>query len=156
METHLIYTLDFDQISLQDLPRVGGKNASLGELFNALKPKGIGVLDGFATTADAYRFLLTQDSLEYKLRSLLDFDPQDVHELAIRGQAARAGDGDDAGQRPRHGIAIEPTLQPRHGDEDRRHRRERELEARLEQRRRRPGEQGERAEHEEVPAVARP
>jgi pyruvate,water dikinase len=90
METHLIYTLDFDQISLQDLPRVGGKNASLGELFNSLKPKGIGVLDGFATTADAYRFLLAQDSLEYKLRSLLDFDPEDVRELAIRGHAARA------------------------------------------------------------------
>ena len=90
METHLIYTLDFDQISLQDLPLVGGKNASLGELFNSLKPKGIGVLDGFATTADAYRFLLAQDSLEYKLRSLLDFDPDDVHELAIRGHAARA------------------------------------------------------------------
>ncbi|HEX6187558.1 MAG TPA: phosphoenolpyruvate synthase [Pyrinomonadaceae bacterium] len=90
METHLIYTLDFDQISLQDLPRVGGKNASLGELFNALKPKGIGVLDGFATTADAYRSLLAEDSLEYNLRALLDFDPEDVHELAIRGHAARA------------------------------------------------------------------
>ena len=90
MKPHLIHTLDFDQISLQDLSRVGGKNASLGELFNSLKPKGIGVLDGFATTADAYRFLLAQDSLEYKLRSLLDFDPEDVHELAIRGHAARA------------------------------------------------------------------
>lgn len=90
MKPLLIYTLDFDQISLQDLSRVGGKNASLGELFNALKPKGIGVLDGFATTADAYRFLLAHDSLEYRLRSLLDFDPEDVHELAIRGHAARA------------------------------------------------------------------
>lgn len=53
MSAKLLYTLGFGQISLKDLPRVGGKNASLGELFNMLKPKGIGVLDGFATTADA-------------------------------------------------------------------------------------------------------
>src|ERR1041385_5129464 len=90
MNEKLRYTLDFGQITLKDLSRVGGKNASLGELFNSLKPKGIGVLDGFATTADAYRLLLTQDSLEYKLRSLLDFDAEDVKELEIRGHVARA------------------------------------------------------------------
>lgn len=83
-ETDLVYTLDFNQITLKVIPHVGGKNASLGELFNSLKPKGVGVLDGFATTADAYRFLLAQASLEYQLRSLLDFDAEDVHELAIR------------------------------------------------------------------------
>jgi hypothetical protein len=51
-EESLVYTLDFGQITLKHLARVGGKNASLGELFNSLKPKGIGILDGFATTAD--------------------------------------------------------------------------------------------------------
>jgi phosphoenolpyruvate synthase/pyruvate phosphate dikinase len=40
----LEYVLDFAQITLKDLPRVGGKNASLGELFRALEPKGVGVL----------------------------------------------------------------------------------------------------------------
>ena len=90
MNTSLVYTLDFDQITLKDVPRVGGKNASLGELFNALKPQGVSVLDGFATTADAYRLLLRQGSLEYKLRSLLDFDAEDVKELEIRGHVARA------------------------------------------------------------------
>ena len=90
MTTHLTYTLEFSQISLKSLPLVGGKNASLGELFNALKPKGIGVLDGFATTADAYRSLLQERELEYRLRSLLsDFDVEDVNELSIRGHAAR-------------------------------------------------------------------
>lgn len=90
MTTHLTYTLDFSQVSLKNLPQVGGKNASLGELFNALKPKGIGVLDGFATTADAYRSLLQERELEYKLRSLLsDFDAEDVNELSIRGHGAR-------------------------------------------------------------------
>ncbi|HLA10952.1 MAG TPA: phosphoenolpyruvate synthase [Pyrinomonadaceae bacterium] len=91
MKSSPVYTVDFDQITLKSLPLVGGKNASLGELFNVLKAKGIGVLDGFATTADAYRALLVQDHLEYKLRSLLsDFDHEDIKELNIRGHAARS------------------------------------------------------------------
>src|SRR5512132_2385808 len=86
----LIYALDFAEIGLKDISRVGGKNASLGELFNALKPHGVGVIDGFATTADAYRALLAQGNLEYELRSLLsDFDAEDVKELGVRGHAAR-------------------------------------------------------------------
>jgi pyruvate,water dikinase len=90
MAHQLVYTLDFDQITLKNLPLVGGKNASLGELFNCLKPKGIGLLDGFATTADAYRALLAERNLEYELRSLLsDFDADDVKELSTRGHAAR-------------------------------------------------------------------
>ena len=90
MKNPLVYTLDFSQITLKSLPLVGGKNASLGELFNVLKPKGIGVLDGFATTADAYRALLAERDLEYELRTLLsDFDSEDVNELSIRGHAAR-------------------------------------------------------------------
>lgn len=86
----LVYTLDFAEIGLKDVNRVGGKNASLGELFNSLKPKGVGVIDGFATTADAYRSLLAQGELEYELRSLVsDFDHLDVEELRRRGHAAR-------------------------------------------------------------------
>jgi pyruvate, water dikinase len=86
----LIYTLDFSQIGLKDVSRVGGKNASLGELFNSLKRKGVGVVDGFATTANAYRALLAQGELEYELRSLVsDFDHEDVEELRRRGHAAR-------------------------------------------------------------------
>jgi pyruvate,water dikinase len=90
MRGKLAYTLNFAEITLKDLPRVGGKNASLGELFNVLKTQGVGVLDGFATTADAYRIFLMQNDLEYKLRSLLDFDAEDVNELAVRGHGARA------------------------------------------------------------------
>jgi pyruvate,water dikinase len=90
MQSKLVYTLDFSQITLKSLPLVGGKNASLGELFNALKAKGIGTLDGFATTADAYRALLAERDLEYELRTLLsDFDYEDVQELSTRGHAAR-------------------------------------------------------------------
>jgi pyruvate,water dikinase len=90
MHGQLIYTLNFSEISLKDINRVGGKNASLGELFNSLKPEGVGVIDGFATTADAYRALLAQGELEYELRSLVsDFDHEDVEELRRRGHAAR-------------------------------------------------------------------
>ncbi len=85
-----LYTLDFDRIALKDISRVGGKNASLGELFNALRLQGVGVLDGFATTADAYRRLLAEGRLENKLRSIFtDFNPEDMGELASRGHAAR-------------------------------------------------------------------
>jgi pyruvate,water dikinase len=86
-----IYTLDFAQITLGDVSRVGGKNASLGQLFNTLRPEGVNVLDGFATTADAYRRLLQEKNLAERLRALLsDFDLADVNELAKRGHAARA------------------------------------------------------------------
>ena len=84
------YVLDFSQITLDDLARVGGKNASLGELFRALRPAGVGVLDGFATTADAYRRLLATGRLEERLRSIFDsFDHENLPELVRRGQAAR-------------------------------------------------------------------
>ena len=85
------YTLDFSDITLKDVGRVGGKNASLGEMFRALKPKGVGVLDGFATTADAYWRLLQTNDLETRLRSIFGgLDAEDLAGLAERGHAARA------------------------------------------------------------------
>ena len=73
-----------------DLPRVGAENSSLGELFSALKPQGVGVLDGFATTADAYRRLLGMSGLEDRLRSIFaSLDTENLAGLAERGQAAR-------------------------------------------------------------------
>ena len=85
------YVLDFSQITLRDLPRVGGKNASLGELFRALKPRGVGVVDGFATTAQAYWRLLATHGLEDELREIFRaLDAENLEELARRGHAARA------------------------------------------------------------------
>ncbi|MBZ5677056.1 MAG: phosphoenolpyruvate synthase [Acidobacteriia bacterium] len=87
----LSYTLDFSQIGMQDVPRVGGKNASLGQLFRELKPQGVGVLDGFATTADAYWRLLAERELRARLEKILSgFNPENLEELAQRGHAARA------------------------------------------------------------------
>jgi pyruvate,water dikinase len=89
LETPL--TLDFGEITLDDISRVGGKNASLGELFHALAPQGVGVVDGFATTAEAYRQLVAGTNLGEQLRAILTgFDPEDLEELARRGAAARA------------------------------------------------------------------
>ena len=85
------YVLDFVEISLKDVPRVGGKNASLGELFRALTPMGVGALDGFATTAEAYRLLLATNDLDARLRQIFaSLNPEDLAELATKGQAARA------------------------------------------------------------------
>ena len=85
-----IYTLDFSDITHEDVGRVGGKNASLGEMFRALKPKGVGVLDGFATTADAYRFVLGIHGLGETLRSIFqELDAEDLTRLSEAGLAAR-------------------------------------------------------------------
>ena len=54
METTKTYTLPLSGISMNDLPRVGGKNASLGEMYRALVPSGVRVPNGFATTVEAY------------------------------------------------------------------------------------------------------
>jgi pyruvate,water dikinase len=82
--------LDFSQIGARDVGRVGGKNASLGELYNALRSRGIGAVDGFATTSDFYRKLLGEKDLAARLARILSgFDIEDTVELAKRGQAAR-------------------------------------------------------------------
>ncbi|MCS7302937.1 MAG: phosphoenolpyruvate synthase [Candidatus Kapabacteria bacterium] len=84
------FTLDFEHIALTDVPLVGGKNASLGELYNALRPQGINVVDGFATTVSAYRYFLEQTGLIEQLRSILsELDPTDIIQLSARAHAAR-------------------------------------------------------------------
>ena len=86
-----VLVLDFADITLRDLPRVGGKNSSLGELFSALKPKGVGVVDGFATTADAYWRLLAMGDLRARLERIFSgLNAEDLVQLSQAGQAARA------------------------------------------------------------------
>ena len=83
-------TLDFSEIRMSDTAEVGGKNASLGELFNTLAPKGIGVLGGFATTSKAWHLFLNQLHLESKLRTVFDgLDAENVTRLASAGLMAR-------------------------------------------------------------------
>lgn len=83
--------LFFNQIAISDIAKVGGKNASLGEMYNQLNPKGISVPNGFATTADAYRLFRSSNNLEQKLNDLLLLlDTEHYSNLTAIGEKARA------------------------------------------------------------------
>ncbi|OYT49799.1 phosphoenolpyruvate synthase [Thermoplasmatales archaeon ex4484_36] len=80
----------FREIGMEDLPLVGGKNASLGEMFRALTPKGIQVPDGFAITVDAYWDLLEHNNLRERIREILEgLDTSDMEDLSTRGKRVR-------------------------------------------------------------------
>ncbi len=81
----------FEEVGITDIPLVGGKNASLGEMIQQLTPKGVNVPTGFATTAYAYRYFIEQAGLQKKLRKLFaDLDVEDVNNLRQHGKQARA------------------------------------------------------------------
>jgi pyruvate,water dikinase len=80
----------FDTLRMEDVPLVGGKNASLGELYSTLAAAGIRVPNGFALTAEAYRSALAEAGAWGELHALLDkFDHHNVAELAHRAAKAR-------------------------------------------------------------------
>jgi pyruvate,water dikinase len=84
------YVRWFEDIRLYDVPEVGGKTASLGELYSLLSAEGGRVPDGFALTAEAYRDALTAAGVWPELRKLLtDLDHHNVALLAERAAAAR-------------------------------------------------------------------
>ncbi len=85
------YVRWFEELSIEDVPLVGGKNASLGEMYRELTPQGIKVPNGFAVTAEAYRDTLTAAGAWEALHAAIDgLDPDDVEDLARRGRQARA------------------------------------------------------------------
>jgi pyruvate,water dikinase len=80
----------FGELGVDDVPTVGGKNASLGELYQSLTPLGVNVPNGFAVTAQAYRDTLTASGAWAELADLLDgVDKADVTDLARRARRAR-------------------------------------------------------------------
>jgi len=80
----------FKDLTIKDVPQVGGKNASLGEMYGTLAKKGVKVPNGFATTAYAYNYFLEQTGLKPKIKALLKgLDTKDVNDLMARGAAAR-------------------------------------------------------------------
>jgi pyruvate, water dikinase len=81
----------FDTIGIDDVARVGGKNASLGEMYQRLAGQGVRVPNGFATTADAYRAFLHHNHLDDRISELLSgWDRTDVDDLATRSKAIRS------------------------------------------------------------------
>ena len=84
------YLKFFEELSIDDIPQVGGKNASLGEMYHHLRPQGVNLPNGVATTADAYRYFLDSAGLNEGIRQTLEgLDVSNVHDLAARGAAIR-------------------------------------------------------------------
>jgi len=84
------YIVWFDALGMEDVPRVGGKNASLGEMISGLSGVGVRVPGGFATTAYAFREFLRHDRLEERINTLLaTLDVEDVKALAEAGRTIR-------------------------------------------------------------------
>lgn len=84
------YIKFFDEIGIDDIPLVGGKNASLGEMYQALVPQGVLVPNGFAITSEAYHLLLEENQLLGELHRLIDtLDIDNVRDLADRGHHIR-------------------------------------------------------------------
>ena len=81
----------FSETRIEDVPLVGGKNAALGEMYSTLVPLGVNVPDGFALTADAYRYFFNEMGLDKEIREILsDLDTHDMHNLQVRGAKVRA------------------------------------------------------------------
>ncbi len=82
--------IPFEQLRNVDVPSVGGKNASLGEMISQLTAKGVRVPTGFATTANAYREFLSVNKLDVKINAALDvLNVDDTQALAICGKQVR-------------------------------------------------------------------
>ena len=90
MSESVRYIRWFEDLGLADVPLVGGKNASLGELYRELSPLGVSVPNGFAVTAHAFRDTLSEAGLRAELEELMgEFDKSDVAELSRRARRAR-------------------------------------------------------------------
>lgn len=84
------YTRWFEETTIEDVPLVGGKNASLGEMYRELTSKGIKIPNGFSVTAEAYWHTLKAGGILEKLKKTLDgLDTANVADLSKRGKIAR-------------------------------------------------------------------
>lgn len=84
------HILFFNQIGSESLSKVGGKNASLGEMYNQLNPIGIAIPNGFAVTAEAYQLFRKENNLEQPLQELLmSLNTKDYSNLSSIGEKAR-------------------------------------------------------------------
>lgn len=91
MKTKFKYVRFFNEIGMEDVSLVGGKTASLGEMYRRLNPQGVKVPNGFAITAGAYRYLLDTARAWHALHETLDtIEPNNVEDLAKRGKRARS------------------------------------------------------------------
>jgi pyruvate,water dikinase len=84
------YVRWFEEIKIEDVPLVGGKNASLGEMYRELSSQGIKIPNGFATTAEAYWHVINSEGILDKLKeTMAGLDKTNLADLAKRGKSAR-------------------------------------------------------------------
>ena len=84
------YIRFFATVGIGDVGLVGGKNASLGEMYQNLAHLGINIPNGFSTTRDAYQLLLAQNNLAQRIDALIgDLDIENVAQLQLSGKAVR-------------------------------------------------------------------
>ncbi len=84
------FILWFDQLGIEDVPVVGGKNASLGEMYRLLTPKGVRIPNGFALSAYAYRYFLEKTGLKERIRhELKGLDTHNIKQLISKGHNVR-------------------------------------------------------------------
>jgi len=80
----------FKEISLKDIPLVGGKNASLGEMISSLSEKGINIPDGFVLTSQAYWYYLRANKIDKRIKKIFKkFNPDSLESLENTGREAR-------------------------------------------------------------------
>ncbi|MEM4755733.1 MAG: phosphoenolpyruvate synthase [Candidatus Woesearchaeota archaeon] len=90
MDKSKMFILWFDQIGIEDVPYVGGKNASLGEMYRLLTPKGVKIPNGFAITAYAYEYLIEKAGIKHQIQQILsDLDTRNIYNLQERGNKIR-------------------------------------------------------------------
>ena len=80
----------YNEVGIADVSSVGGKNAALGEMYSNLVSLGVNIPDGFALTADAYRYFFKKTGLDKKIKEILsDLNTSDIRNLQIRGKKIR-------------------------------------------------------------------
>ncbi len=84
------FILWFKEIGIKDIPTVGGKNASLGEMYRKLTPLGVKIPNGYAVTAAAYDYFLNSSGVKDKIKKILEgLDTGDMKNLSLRGAQIR-------------------------------------------------------------------
>jgi len=90
MDKKSAFILWFNELGIEDVPLVGGKNASLGEMYRILTKKGVNIPNGFAITANAYFYILEKAGIKQKIKDVLkDLNTHDVRNLQERGKKVR-------------------------------------------------------------------
>src|SRR3989338_6207792 len=90
MDKKNAFVLWFKDLTIDDVSLVGGKNASLGEMYCNLTKKGVDIPNGFAVTAHAYRYFIKRAKIDGDIKkNLSDVDTKDMQNLAKRGKMAR-------------------------------------------------------------------